>query len=643
MSLNITPQVVSLAKSGSTPLNGAITLSEGANITLTQSGQDISIAGNAGTVTSVSGTTNRITSSGGATPVIDIAATYVGQTSITTLGTITTGIWTGTTIAVANGGTGVTSSTGTGSVVLSDSPALTTSPTAPTQAIGDNSTKIATTAFVTSAFSAQNYKEAVKVATTATLVGTYSNGTSGVGATFTYTALGADVIDGVTLALNDRVLLKNQTSDLQNGIYKVTIAGAVGVAGVLTRATDFDQSNEINTGDAVFVTSGTTLSSTTWAYTGIDAPTMGTTSITFTQIAGQGSLTAGSGITITGTSIALTTPVTVALGGTNATTASITSFNNITGYTASGATGTTSTNLVFSTSPTITTPTFVTNITDPLVIGGTGTTSTLTLRSTSGVGAAGADIIFQTGNNGATEVMRMLNSGNVGIGTASPGGKLEVYTTAAGRSINFNTATGNYAWHAFQVNSVDKGYLQWNINDAATAVGTAMILNNTQGKLHLWDSTNSGIQITGGLSLFQVPCVRAYNSANQNVSNVTFTALALDSETYDTDTIHDNATNNSRLTCKTAGKYRITGHLFWAANATGLRDLSIRLNGTTYIAEVNQTPVSGTETAQNVTTTYNLAVNDYVELIGYQSSGGVLVVERVNDTSPTFMMERVST
>lgn len=64
-----------------------------------------------GTVTSVSGTSNRITSTGGSTPVIDISASYVGQSSITTLGTISTGIWTGTTIAIANGGTGVTSVT----------------------------------------------------------------------------------------------------------------------------------------------------------------------------------------------------------------------------------------------------------------------------------------------------------------------------------------------------------------------------------------------------------------------------------------------------------------------------------------------------------------------------------------------------
>ncbi len=65
-------------------------------------------------------------------------------------------------------------------------------------------------------------------------------------------------------------------------------------------------------------------------------------------------------------------------------------------------------------------PTFTTSITDPLVIGGTGTTSTLTLRSTSGVGTTNADIIFQTGNNGGTEIMRALNAGGLIIGGTVP-------------------------------------------------------------------------------------------------------------------------------------------------------------------------------------------------------------------------------
>jgi hypothetical protein len=212
---------------------------------------------------------------------------------------------------------GVTSTgaTGTGALVFATSPTLTTavlgSSTATTQTPADNSTKLATTAYVDSAVLGQNFKEAVKVATTANLVGTYVNGASGVGATFTFTATGVDTIDGVALALGNRILLKNQTTDLQNGIYTVTTAGAIGVAGILTRATDADETTDWKTGDSMFVTGGTTYTSTTWGYTGIDLPTMGTTSLTFVQVAGLGQYTQGNGITITGASIAIDTTVTV--------------------------------------------------------------------------------------------------------------------------------------------------------------------------------------------------------------------------------------------------------------------------------------------------------------------------------------------
>jgi uncharacterized membrane protein YiaA len=95
---------------GNLTLSGAFAtvfnITAGTNVTFPTSG---TLSTTTGTVTSVSGTTNRITSTGGATPVIDISASYVGQSSITTLGTIATGVWNGTTIAVANGGTGITS------------------------------------------------------------------------------------------------------------------------------------------------------------------------------------------------------------------------------------------------------------------------------------------------------------------------------------------------------------------------------------------------------------------------------------------------------------------------------------------------------------------------------------------------------
>lgn len=209
----------------------------------------------------------------------------------------------------ANLATAVIDETGTGALVFANTPTLTTavlgSSTATTQSPADNSTKVATTAYVDAAVLGQNFKEAALVATTANLVGVYLSGV------FTYTATGTDNIDGVNLALGNRVLVKNQTTTFQNGIYTVTTAGAIGIAGVLTRSSDANTSGEFKTGDSIFVTSGTANSATTWAYTGIDNPTLGTDAITYAQVAGQGSFTAGNGIAITGNSIAIDTSVTV--------------------------------------------------------------------------------------------------------------------------------------------------------------------------------------------------------------------------------------------------------------------------------------------------------------------------------------------
>jgi hypothetical protein len=75
-------------------------------------------------------------------------------------------------------------------------------------------------------------------------------------------------------------------------------------------------------------------------------------------------------------------------------------------------------------------------ITVGTIVGGTGTTSTLTHKATSGVGTTGSDQIFQVGNNGATEAMRILNNGNVGIGTTNPQAKLYIQNgTSAGAPV----------------------------------------------------------------------------------------------------------------------------------------------------------------------------------------------------------------
>lgn len=99
-----------LYASGVTTLSKLPIGSEGQVLAVTAGIPAWSNAGS-GTVASVVGTANRITSSGGINPIIDISVTYVGQTSITTLGTVATGTWAATTIGVTVGGTGLTSAT----------------------------------------------------------------------------------------------------------------------------------------------------------------------------------------------------------------------------------------------------------------------------------------------------------------------------------------------------------------------------------------------------------------------------------------------------------------------------------------------------------------------------------------------------
>ena len=107
--------------------------------------------------------------------------------------------------------------------------------------------------------------------------------------------------------------MKNQASTFQNGIYTVTIVGTVSTVFVLTRALDFNQSIDINTGATTYVTSGTTLSATTWDVNSADAPVIGTDAITFIQSAGPGSIIAGTGISISGVTVSINTAVTADL------------------------------------------------------------------------------------------------------------------------------------------------------------------------------------------------------------------------------------------------------------------------------------------------------------------------------------------
>lgn len=227
--------------------------------------------------------------------------------------------------------------------------------TGTTQTAGNNSTKLATTAYAdrmvplaggtmsgllllsadpVAALGAvtKQYADAIAAgfdvktpcyaATTANLNATYLNGVAGVGATLVNAgALAAFTVDGQSPPVNSRILTKNQTSTFQNGIYVLSTVGSGAVAWVLTRATDYDQApSEIFPGNLIIINNGTVNGLTSWVETAT-VTTIGTDPITFSQFSAA----------------PLTFPLTVTQGGTGVATLTTAYGTLCAGTTATGA------------------------------------------------------------------------------------------------------------------------------------------------------------------------------------------------------------------------------------------------------------------------------------------------------------------
>ena len=311
------------------------------------------------------------------------------------------------------------------------------------------------------------FHAASNYATTAALSANYANGTGGVGATLTNSiALAALTIDGYTFTATDvtnatRVLVKDQASGLQNGIYVVTNQGSALVAWVLTRATDFNTvgtgPNFIETGAATFVTGGSVNSSTSWSMTASGTITVGSTSLTWVQISATGSITVTSPLTKVGSVISLGT-VPTTLGGTGLTT--LTAYNvmlgNGTGNVAFAAPGTTGYPLLStgaSSNPAFGQLSLTAGVTGtlPVANGGTGTATAFTTGSVVFAGPSGvyaqdnAKFFWDDTNN------------RLGINTAIPNANMTIVsntqTTAVPSSGSLPAGTDLYIMGANAANT----------------------------------------------------------------------------------------------------------------------------------------------------------------------------------------------
>ena len=138
---------------------------------------------------------------------------------------------------------------------------------------------VATKAYVDGARLGLDFKESVRAATTANI-----------------TLSGAQTIDGVSVIAGDRVLVKDQSTGSQNGIY-------VAASGAWTRSTDADSSAEVTAGLFVFVEEGTANGDAAFVLSTNNPITLGTTALTFVQFSGAGQITAGAGLVKNGNTI----------------------------------------------------------------------------------------------------------------------------------------------------------------------------------------------------------------------------------------------------------------------------------------------------------------------------------------------------
>ena len=278
--------------------NETLTFAAGSGITTTVSDNQVQIDATNITNSNLSGTAG-ITNANLANPTTTLGS------SVLTLGATTTTI-DGLQSIVIDDITidGQTMSTTASNKDIALSPHGTGTVTVPSgyedrAGFGDNS--LANKMYVDQVAQGLDTKPSCKLATTANLTATYNNGTAGVGATLTNSGTqGTLTLDSTAANLNDRILVKDQTTASQNGIYVVSNVGGASTNWVLTRATPEDQPAELTGGSFVFVEEGTLNANNGYTFTHTGAPTFGTTDLDVAQFSGAGQITAGAALTKSG-------------------------------------------------------------------------------------------------------------------------------------------------------------------------------------------------------------------------------------------------------------------------------------------------------------------------------------------------------
>jgi len=135
--------------------------------------------------------------------------------------------------------------------------------------------------------------------------------------------------------------------------------------------------------------------------------------------------------------------------------------------------------------------------------------------------------------------------------------------------------------------------------------------------------------------------VKVRRSATQAITTATWQAINFTVEDYDTNSFHDNVTNNTRLTISEAGLYLFTGACEFATNSTGDRGLAITKNAGVVFQAIQLNDAASIAHAVNISAVLACVASDYFELRAWQNSGGNLNVNSTADFTVWFAANRV--
>jgi hypothetical protein len=404
-------------------------------------------------------------------------------------------------------------------------------------------TDAATKQYVDDVAQGLNIHDSVAAATTNTLATltsgtiTYNNGTSGAGATLTTTG-SYTTIDGVNVAtIGTRILVKNEANAAHNGIYTYTSST------VITRATDFNSTPEVEAGDFVFVTGGSTYDNTGWVQTAT-VTTIGTDNIEFAQFSGAGTYQAGTGLTLVGSTFNLSnTTVTAASYGNG-------------DYVA----------------------TFTVNAQGQLTA------------------AANAAITANAANlTGSTLASSIINSSLTSVGTL---GSLSVTGNISAGNVSATTFTGNLSGNANAATTAGTvtTAAQPNITSVGTLSSLAVTANITAGNVYANSGTIGGSLVAGTLTTAAQPNITSVGTLSSLGVSGTITAANI---TANTGSFTGNGAglttlNGSNISSGTIDQARLANSTLTLGNTT------LTLGGTTTTV-TGLTGVTATTFTGNVT------------------------------------------